>query len=81
MNASEFKTKYGYRRCEKCCALCRWGNGIGFDGETDCFHPLLQNGNDKDGLRESPYENRGWSMNAYPVYVCDNWEKRENDNN
>ena len=80
MNSNEFKSKYGYRRCEKCCGNCKWGNGIDYDGGTDCFHHLLQEGNDKNGLRKTLYdENRGWCMSAYPIYVCDNWEKCEND--
>lgn len=77
MNAIEFQLKYGYRECGKCCGNCKWGNGIGYDGETDCFHPLLQEGNDRKGLCKSLYDVRGWCMSVYPICVCDNWEKEE----
>ena len=82
MNAIDFQLKYGYRGCGKCCANCKWGDGIDYDGMTSCFHPLLQEGNDKNGLHKKLYEeNRGWCMSAYPVCVCDNWEKEENEEN
>lgn len=79
MNAIDFQLKYGYRLCEKCCGNCKWGDGIDYDGGTDCFHPLLQQeegkGNGGSGLRKKLFEeNRGWCMNAYQICVCDNWE-------
>lgn len=59
--AEEFRKKYGLRRCEKCCATCKFGE-IGYDGSVECLHP------DLGGVQEYVY-------GTWQFCVCDAWKK------
>ena len=65
MTWDEFRKTYNLRAAEKCCSNCMHG-AIGWDGECDCCHPLIDA---DDHGRPCAVDN-----------VCDLWEINGEDN-